>query len=55
MPGRVLSPWARSKGADDGKLIKLVVRLHTLIKHKLTVRKSQFHLDIREKFLTIKT
>lgn len=55
LPGIALSPRARSKGADRAKLIKLVVRLHTLIRHKLTVRKSQFYLDIREKFLTIKT
>lgn len=55
LPGIALSLFARSKGADHAKLIKLVVRLHTLIKHNLTVGKSQFYLDIREKFLTIKT
>lgn len=55
LPGIVLSPYARNKVADHAKLIPLVVRLHTLIRHKLTVRKSQFYLGIREKFLTIKT
>lgn len=55
MPGIVLSPCARNKGADHAKLIPLVLRLHTLIKHKHTVRKSKFYLGIREKFLTIKT
>lgn len=42
LPGIVLSPCARNEVADDAKLIRLVVGLYTLIKHKLTVRKSLF-------------
>jgi len=44
-----------NKVADHAKLVRLVVKLHKLIKHKLTLRKSQFYLDIREKFLTAKS
>lgn len=48
-------PSARNKVVDQAKLIRLVVKLHMLIKHKLKLRKSQFCLDIIEKFLTTKT
>lgn len=48
-------PCARNKVADHAKLIRLVVKLHMLIKHKLTLRISQFYLDIREEILGMET
>lgn len=50
-----VDPCTRNKVADHAKRTGLAVKLHTLIKHQLRLRKSQFYLDIRGKFLTTKT